>query len=228
MSIMKKNVFKTIGLLMISALLLTGCKGTGTDTEVDPEQVTNLTGTGSMFIGNEGSTGEGEGKDEASIDTGTADAGSAGADETTADNDAASQDVEQGNTEESDDGTGEGDIDPDELISDVDLLNMLIDASNTIQISVVVVNLCGVDIGMVASLDPYTGEQLNLGPLPPDQVMSITEYWPMDKTIYDIAVYNVNGDLVSSSEIDITGIQNSLTITFSGDGDLEKVESKID
>ena len=105
---------------------------------------------------------------------------------------------------------------------------MLIDASNTIQISVVVVNLCGVDIGMVASLDPYTGEQLNLGPLPPDQVMSITEYWPMDKTIYDIAVYNVNGDLVSSSEINITGIQNSLTITFSGDGDLEKVESKID
>ena len=58
--------------------------------------------------------------------------------------------------------------------------------------------------------------------------MTITEYWLMDKTIYDTAVYNVNGDLVSTGEIDVTGIQNSLTITFSGEGDLEKVESKID
>ncbi len=228
MSIMKKNVIKTIGLIMISALLLTGCKGTGTDTGDDPEQVTNLTGTGSMFVGNDPSGSTAEGNEETTTETDAADAGSAGADETTADNDAASQDAEQENAEVPDDGTGEGDVNPDELISDVDLLNMLIDASNTIQISVVVVNLCGVDIGMVASLDPYTGEQLNLGPLPPDQVMSITEYWPMDKTIYDIAVYNVNGDLVSTSEIDITGIQNSLTITFSGDGDLENVESKID
>ena len=43
----------------------------------------------------------------------------------------------------------------------------------------------------------------------------------------EIYVYNMNGDLVSESEVDITGIQESCTIILSGDGDLESVTSTI-
>ncbi len=200
---------------MISALLLTGCKKTGDAYSNDPDGTSNLTGTGTMYVGNESTGGESEGDGASSEQNEQQDDGTVTDDQTVEDQSADTQ-------------VAEGEDPEEDVISDVDLLNLLMDAANTLEISVIVVNLCGVDIGMVAIIDPYTGEQVNLGPLPVDQVMNVSEYWPMDKTDFDIAIYNMAGDLVAESEIDVTGIQESLTITFSGDGDLENVDSRVE
>ena len=198
---------------MISSLLLTGCKKTGDAYSNDPDGTSNLTGTGTMYVGNGSTADESDGND-ASLSEQQVEG--TGTDDQTVEDQSADTQVAEGEDPEED------------VISDVDLLNLLKDAANTLEISVIVVNLCGVDIGMVAIIDPYTEEQVNLGPLPADQVMNVSEYWPMDKTDFDIAIYNTAGDLVAVIEIDVTGIQESLTITFSGDGDLENVESRVE
>ncbi len=135
-------------------------------------------------------------------------------------------------------GEGETESDPiQELLDEIDNIDMgddedlpewLVEAGNQIDITVTVVNLCGVDIGMVSTIDPYTDEQVDLGGLPADQLINISELWPRDKTIFDLAIYNVNGELVSASEVDITGIKEKVTITLSGDGDLENIESVVE
>ncbi len=95
------------------------------------------------------------------------------------------------------------------------------------EITFTISNLCGVDIGMISILDPYTAEQMDVGMLRADLSIVFTLQWPLDNTTFDFAVYNVNGDLVSTSEVDITGVQESVDIVLSGDGDLENVVSTI-
>ena len=95
------------------------------------------------------------------------------------------------------------------------------------EITFTISNLCGVDIGMISILDPYTAEQMDVGMLRADLSIVITLQWPLDNTTFDFAVYNVNGDLVSTSEVDITGVQESVSIVLSGDGDLENVVSTV-
>ncbi len=95
------------------------------------------------------------------------------------------------------------------------------------EITFTISNLCGVDIGMISILDPYTAEQMDVGMLRDGLSIVITLQWPLDNTVFDFAVYNVNGDLVSTSEVDITGVQESVSIVLSGDGDLENVVSTI-
>ena len=95
------------------------------------------------------------------------------------------------------------------------------------EITFTISNLCGVDIGMISILDPYTAEQMDVGMLRADLSIVITLQWPLENTTFDFAVYNVNGDLVSTSEVDITGVQESVSIVLSGDGDLENVVSTV-
>ena len=95
------------------------------------------------------------------------------------------------------------------------------------EITFTISNLCGVDIGMISILDPYTGEQMDVGMLRAGLSMVITIQWPLDNTTFDFAVYNINGDLVSTSEVDITGVKESVSIVLSGDGNLESVSSNV-
>ncbi len=91
-----------------------------------------------------------------------------------------------------------------------------------------ITNLCGVDIGMIATLDPVTKEQVDLGELPADKIMMLNFDWPKDVTTFDMAVYNVAGDLVSVSNIDITGVKESVMITLSGDHNLDSVNTTVE
>ena len=99
--------------------------------------------------------------------------------------------------------------------------------NNDPEITFTISNLCGVDIGMISILDPYTGEQMDVGMLRAGLSMVITIQWPLDNTTFDFAVYNINGDLVSTSEVDITGVKESVSIVLSGDGNLESVSSNV-
>ena len=91
-----------------------------------------------------------------------------------------------------------------------------------------ITNLCGVDIGMISTLDPVTKEQVDLGELPADKIMMLNFDWPKEVTTFDMAVYNVAGDLVSVSNIDITGVKESVMITLSGDHNLDSVNTTVE
>ncbi len=90
-----------------------------------------------------------------------------------------------------------------------------------------ITNLCGVDIGMVSTLNPISAEQMDLGDLPADKIMTLDFEWPKAITTFHMAIYNMAGDLVSVSEIDITGVKESVVITLSGDKNLDRVDTTI-
>lgn len=98
----------------------------------------------------------------------------------------------------------------------------------TIPVKFVICNFCGVDIGMISTLDPLSKEQIDLGSLNAGTAMILNLEWPADATQFDMAVYNMAGELVSVSNIDITGVTSSVTITLSGDNNLESVETNIE
>ena len=87
----------------------------------------------------------------------------------------------------------------------------------------VISNFCGVDIGMIATLDPITGEQINLGELVADTAMIVNLDWPTEEKTFYVAIYNINGDQVCNSAIKIEkafenydpDVQTSITITLS-------------
>ena len=97
----------------------------------------------------------------------------------------------------------------------------------SIELSFSVVNYTGVDIGMISTLDPESGEQLNLGGLEADKALILKMEWPLSKTDFNLAVYNMNGDLVSESVVDITGATQSVTIELIGDHSLDNVSSQV-
>jgi hypothetical protein len=102
----------------------------------------------------------------------------------------------------------------------------LIDA-DYMDVSFYIVNLTGVDIGMVACIDPITNEQVNAGGVKAEEVIVLTMEWPIEETVFNFAVYNKLGELVSESKVDITGVTKSVTITLSGDHSLDSVTSEI-
>ena len=87
-----------------------------------------------------------------------------------------------------------------------------------------VVNMCGVDIGMVAVIDPVTGEQVNLDSLADEESLSMEADWPSSVKEFQWALYNTDGELCIEGKTDISTAKISATLLLTGDGDLEKVE----
>ena len=87
-----------------------------------------------------------------------------------------------------------------------------------------VVNMCGVDIGMVAVIDPVTGEQVNLDSLADEESLSMEADWPSTVKEFQWALYNTDGELCIEGKTDISTAKTSATLLLTGDGDLEKVE----
>lgn len=87
-----------------------------------------------------------------------------------------------------------------------------------------VVNMCGIEIGMVAVIDPVTGEQVNLDSLSDSESISMEADWPASVNEFQWALYNTDGELCIEGETDISTAKTSATLLLTGDGDLEKVE----
>jgi len=90
-----------------------------------------------------------------------------------------------------------------------------------------IVNSCGGNIGMVSILDPVTGEQLDIGALEADLMVSIEMDWPVDQNVFDIAFYNVLGEFVCSSEVNIEGVESRVTIMIEGEGNIDNVKGIV-
>ena len=97
-------------------------------------------------------------------------------------------------------------------------------AEDTRALTLSVVNMCGIEIGMVAVIDPVTGEQVNLDALSDGESLSMEADWPSSVSEFQWALYNTDGELCIEGKTDISTAQTSATLLLTGDGDLENVE----
>ena len=98
----------------------------------------------------------------------------------------------------------------------------------TVDFKLIVVNQCKADIGMVCMIHPVSAEQVNVGELPDGTALILNfEGWPERKTTMDLAFYTIYGELKSTTELDITGVTSTVTVSLSGDGDIENVKGDV-
>lgn len=97
-------------------------------------------------------------------------------------------------------------------------------SENTRALTLSVVNMCGIEVGMVAVIDPVTGEQVNLDSLSDQESISMEADWPSSVNEFQWALYNTDGELCVEGTTDISSAQATVTLLLTGDGDLEKVE----
>lgn len=103
-----------------------------------------------------------------------------------------------------------------------------VEETQTVPVTIYVINSCGATIGGLAVIDPVTGEQVNLPTEIPDG--SSTELsidWPLSEQYFYMGVYNLGLELVSETTVDMTGIESMAVITISGNGDLESIDAEI-
>ena len=97
-------------------------------------------------------------------------------------------------------------------------------SEDTRALTLSVVNMCGIEVGMVAVIDPVTGEQVNLDSLSDQESISMEAAWPSSVNEFQWALYNTDGELCVEGTTDISSAQATVTLLLTGDGDLEKVE----
>ncbi len=100
---------------------------------------------------------------------------------------------------------------------------------DAVSFEVVIINQCKADIGMVSVINPFDESQMDIGELPDGGVLNLSYTdWPKDVTTFDVAFYNKAGKMVSSSSIDITGVTKRVTISLSGDKNIDKVKGTVE
>ena len=97
-------------------------------------------------------------------------------------------------------------------------------SEDTRALTLSVVNMCGIEVGMVAVIDPVTGEQVNMDSLSDQESISMEADWPSSVNEFQWALYNTDGELCVEGTTDISSAQTTGTLLLTGDGDLEKVE----
>lgn len=117
---------------------------------------------------------------------------------------------------------------PADVSPDPDTSALESTSEDTRALTLSVVNMCGIEIGMVAVIDPVTGEQVNLNSLSDQESISMEADWPSSVNEFQWALYNTDGELCVEGTTDISSAQASVTLLLTGDGDLEKVEELFD
>ncbi|MBR1650132.1 MAG: hypothetical protein IJ691_03125 [Lachnospiraceae bacterium] len=205
---MKKgvNVLKLLAVVLAAMIVYGGCANKGSaDIVENPEITSEISGNTDDSTGESGETEENPSSAQ----------------------NPDSSNAENGNGSEEGGNTGEESGNTGEEQNPEDILAAIGEQEIGIKVDFSIVNLCGADIGMISTISPYTDEQVDIGYLADGTVLKITMDWPEEVNIFDLAVYNVNGELVSTSEVDITGVTESVIITLSGEGDLEDVKAEV-
>lgn len=113
---------------------------------------------------------------------------------------------------------------PADVSADSDSSAIESTSEDTRALTLSVVNMCGIEVGMVAVIDPVTGEQVNLDSLSDQESISMEADWPSSVKEFQWALYNTDGELCVEGTTDISSAQTTVTLLLTGDGDLEKVE----
>lgn len=86
------------------------------------------------------------------------------------------------------------------------------------------INMCNVEIGMVAVIDPATGEQVNLDALSNEESISMEANWPVSVKEFQWALYNSEGELCIEGKTDISTAETAAILVLTGEGNVDKVE----
>ena len=86
------------------------------------------------------------------------------------------------------------------------------------------INMCNVEIGMVAVIDPATGEQFNLDALSNEESISMEANWPVSVKEFQWALYNSEGELCIEGKTDISTAETAAILVLTGEGNVEKIE----
>ena len=98
---------------------------------------------------------------------------------------------------------------------------------NTVPITFTIINTCGADIGMFSVIDPVTAEQVNVGAILNEEMLSLESDWPIGVTDFQWAVYNMNGELYSEATTDISQAITTVIITLQGEGSIDKINTSF-
>ena len=104
---------------------------------------------------------------------------------------------------------------PADVSADSDSSAIESTSEDTRALTLSVVNMCGIEIGMVA---------VNLDSLSDQESISMEADWPSSVNEFQWALYNTDGELCVEGTTDISSAQTTVTLLLTGDGDLEKVE----
>ena len=100
--------------------------------------------------------------------------------------------------------------------------------AETKSITITVFNLSNVQIGMFSVIDPATGEQMNLDSLEPGQSVSMECNWPNDVSLFQWALYNVDGELCMDASTDISEAEKSVILVLTGEGNIDDITALFD
>ncbi|WP_075721595.1 hypothetical protein [Roseburia sp. 499] len=100
--------------------------------------------------------------------------------------------------------------------------------TETIPITIQVVNMCGVEIGTFSVIDPATGEQINMESIADQEMLSIDTNWPVDTETFQWALYNKNGELCLEGNSNIVGVTSRATLVLTGSGNVENIEVTVE
>lgn len=100
--------------------------------------------------------------------------------------------------------------------------------TETIPITIQVVNMCGVEIGTFSVIDPATGEQINMESIADQEMLSIDTNWPVDTETFQWALYNKNGELCLEGNSNIAGVTSRATLVLTGNDNVENIEVTVE
>lgn len=99
---------------------------------------------------------------------------------------------------------------------------------NTKELSIHLVNTCGVEIGMVSYINPATKEQVDVGALPDGTLLTLDFVWPLDVAEFQWALYNTEGQLCMECTTDISEASTAATLILTGEGNVESVTTQFE
>ncbi|MCR5467497.1 MAG: hypothetical protein K6F37_00940 [Lachnospiraceae bacterium] len=103
-----------------------------------------------------------------------------------------------------------------EIVTKETETEVTIEAKN---LTIMIVNLTGVDLGGFAYINPLTDEQENTGSFEDGHSYTLDLVWPVEKEEFEWALYNMDGKLAIEGSSNMTEAVNGATIVINGDGE---------
>lgn len=97
-----------------------------------------------------------------------------------------------------------------------------------LDITVLIINEAKIKLGMVAIMDPYTGEQVSIGAIDNEEMLIFDMKWPSKEKQLKIGCYDESGKLIKEESLDFSLVSKGCIITFIGEGKIEHVECEIE
>ena len=115
-----------------------------------------------------------------------------------------------------------------EIVKEESPQNAEEEKSVDLDITVLIINEAKMRLGMVAIMDPHTGEQVSIGAIGDEEMLIFDMKWPQKEKYLKIGCYDEAGKLIKEESIDFQNINKGSIITFMGEGKIEHVECEIE